>query len=156
VKEPKRKKVLATWATVVKKNPSEYEKEVLRAPSADNPESVFRLIQDRINREVGEVFYVVSLNGQHKITGLTEVARGGRHGVAVEISELFRVAVAYGAFQIILIHNHPSGDPTPSTEDREVTRKAVAAGLVLGITVVDHIVVAGSRYTSFAAQDLMS
>ena len=66
-----------------------------------------------------------------------------------------RVGTSHAAASVILIHNHPSGDPTPSAEDRAVTRQMIAAGEVVGIEVLDHIVVGEGRYVSFAEAGMM-
>ena len=69
--------------------------------------------------------------------------------------EVFRSAIAEGAAAIILLHNHPSGDPTPSPEDRSVTQQLAEAGKVVGIPVVDHVVIGDARYTSFVEAGLL-
>lgn len=65
------------------------------------------------------------------------------------------VAILSSAAAIILVHNHPSGDPTPSPEDRTVTRELVSAGKVLGIEVLDHVIIGSARFTSFAETGLL-
>jgi len=69
--------------------------------------------------------------------------------------EVFRPAIAEAAAGIIVVHNHPSGDPTPSAEDRAVTRQLVAAGQLLDLPVYDHVILAGDRFLSFAAEGLL-
>src|SRR5437773_692852 len=69
--------------------------------------------------------------------------------------EVFRAAIAEAAAGIIVVHNHPSGDPTPSADDRAVTRQLVDAGRLLDLPVYDHVVVAGDRYVSFAEAGLL-
>jgi DNA repair protein RadC len=68
---------------------------------------------------------------------------------------VFRAAIAEAAAGVVLVHNHPSGDPTPSSEDRAVTRQLVAAGELLDLPVYDHVIVAGDRFTSFATAGLL-
>jgi DNA repair protein RadC len=68
---------------------------------------------------------------------------------------VFRQAIAENAYAVILIHNHPSGDPTPSPEDRVVTSQLVSAGKLLGIDVLDHIIVGRGRFTSFAESGIL-
>jgi DNA repair protein RadC len=142
------KRVLASWATIVRKSPSSYERTVLQAARAQDASSVFELVKERIGREMSEVMYVICLDGQNHVLAMTEVARGGVHQVGVECVSLFRVAVAFAASGIILVHNHPSGDPTPSPADLAMTRRAEDAGKVIGIRLVDHVIVAGQRYVS--------
>jgi DNA repair protein RadC len=69
--------------------------------------------------------------------------------------EVFRHAIAEAAAGIIVVHNHPSGDPTPSAEDQSVTRQLVAAGRLLDLPLYDHVIVAADRFTSFAAAGLL-
>ena len=68
---------------------------------------------------------------------------------------MFRPAIAEAAAGIIVVHNHPSGDPTPSAEDQAVTRQLVAAGRLLDVPVYDHVVIAGDRFVSFATAGLL-
>jgi DNA repair protein RadC len=82
------------------------------------------------------------LNGTHQITGAHVIAIGGQHGIGtIEARTVFRAAITACASAIVLGHNHPSGDPTPSPEDIATTAKLMAAGRVLGIQIVDHVIV---------------
>jgi DNA repair protein RadC len=69
--------------------------------------------------------------------------------------EVFRLAIAEGAAGIVVVHNHPSGDPTPSADDRKVTQQLVEAGKILDILVYDHVVIGNGRYVSFAEAGLL-
>ena len=94
---------------------------------------------------------VLVLDAQHKIIARAEVTRGLVNASLVHPREVFRLAIALGGSSVIVAHNHPSGDPTPSAEDRTVTAQMVAAGRILDIPVHDHIIVAGDvAYRSFA------
>jgi DNA repair protein RadC len=89
-----------------------------------------------------EHFAALFLDGRHHVTGANVIAIGGQHGIGtIEARTVFRAAIAACASGIILGHNHPSGDPNPSPEDIATTAKLMAAGKVLGIPVVDHIIV---------------
>ena len=89
-----------------------------------------------------EHFAAVFLNGHHQVTGAHVVAIGGQHGIGtIEARTVFRAAITACASGIVLGHNHPSGDAYPSPEDIATTAKLMAAGRVLGIPVVDHIIV---------------
>jgi DNA repair protein RadC len=89
-----------------------------------------------------EHFAALFLNGLHRVTGAHVIAVGGQHGIGtIEARTVFRAAIAACASGVALGHNHPSGDPTPSQEDIATTAKLMAAGRVLGIPVVDHIIV---------------
>jgi DNA repair protein RadC len=83
------------------------------------------------------------------------ITRGILDSSLVHPREVFRAAIAEAAAGIIVVHNHPSGDPTPSAEDRAVTRQLVAAGQLLDVPLHDHVIIAGDRFTSFAAQGLL-
>jgi DNA repair protein RadC len=89
-----------------------------------------------------EHFAALFINGNHHVCGAHVVAVGGQHGIGqIEPRTVFRAAIAACASALILGHNHPSGDPTPSAEDITTTAKLMAAGKLLGIPVVDHIIV---------------
>jgi DNA repair protein RadC len=95
-------------------------------------------------RELGETretLIVATLDASNNITGLVHVSTGTVNASIVHPREVFRVAVMNGATSIIAAHNHPSGDNTPSDADLEVTQRLIAAGKVLGIALIDHIIV---------------
>lgn len=102
-----------------------------------------------------EEFHVATLDAQHRLENDILITRGILNSSLVHAREVFRQAIAENAYAVILIHNHPSGDPTPSPEDRVVTTQLVAAGKLLGIDVLDHIVVGRGRFTSFAESGLL-
>jgi DNA repair protein RadC len=85
----------------------------------------------------------------------TVVAVGGLNHTSVEPRDVFREAALGGAAAIMLFHNHPSGDPTPSPDDVELTKRLAAAGMVMGIAVLDHIVLGEVRYCSFKEARLL-
>jgi len=99
-----------------------------------------------------EVFKVVLLDATHAIMRDVTVSEGSLTLSIVHPREVFAFAVKESAAAMIFLHNHPSGDPTPSQEDRIVTARLVSAGEVLGIRVLDHLVVGDGRYVSFADQ----
>lgn len=97
-----------------------------------------------------EVFKVVLLDAKHAIVREATVSEGSLTVSIVHPREVFNLAVRESAAAVIFVHNHPSGDPTPSEEDRVLTARLVAAGELLGIRVLDHLIVGDGRYTSFA------
>jgi len=99
-----------------------------------------------------EIFKVVLLDAKHAIMRDTTVSEGSLTLSIVHPREVFTLAVKESAAAVIFLHNHPSGDPTPSQEDRVLTARLVSAGEVLGIRVLDHLVVGDGRYVSFADQ----
>ena len=97
-----------------------------------------------------EVFKVILLDAKHTIIRETTVSEGSLTLSIVHPREVFNLAVRESAAAVIFLHNHPSGDPQPSAEDRELTTRLVAAGNLLGIHVLDHLVVGDRAYVSFA------
>lgn len=95
-----------------------------------------------------EQFGVVLLDTKHRVIRTAIVAVGGLNTAAIEPREVFREATLGGAAAVVVFHNHPSGDPTPSPDDVELTRRLVAAGVLMGIDVVDHIILGDVRYCS--------
>jgi DNA repair protein RadC len=99
-----------------------------------------------------EIFKVILLDAKHAIMRDATVSEGSLTLSIVHPREVFTLAVKESAAAVIFLHNHPSGDPTPSQEDRVLTARLVSAGEVLGIRVLDHLVVGDGRYVSFADQ----
>src|SRR2546421_273901 len=95
------------------------------------------------------------LGSQSQILGDLLITRGILNSSLVHPREVFRAAIAEAAAGIIVVHNHPSGDPTPSADDRAVTRQLVEAGRVLDLPVYDHVIVGGDRYVSLAEAGLL-
>ena len=96
-----------------------------------------------------EQFGVVMLDTKHRVIRTTVLSVGTLDASLVHPRELFRAAAECGAAAVVLFHNHPSGDPTPSADDMALTKRLVDAGVLMGIEVLDHIVLADSRYYSF-------
>jgi DNA repair protein RadC len=92
---------------------------------------------------------VVLLDSKHRVLRTTIVASGTLNAASVEPRDVFREAAVGGAAAIVLFHNHPSGDPSPSPDDQELTRRLAAAGALMGIDVVDHIILGDGCYCSF-------
>ncbi len=95
-----------------------------------------------------EVLRVVLLNTKNQVVRFVDVYKGSLNSSLVRISEVFKEAVRVNAAAIIVAHNHPSGDPTPSPEDGRVTEQIVAAGKLLEIEVLDHLVIGERSYVS--------
>lgn len=100
-----------------------------------------------------ERFVVLHLDGAAQIRSAETVSIGGAHGAAMTAAGVFRGAIVAGAAAIIVAHNHPSGDPTPSPEDREMTRRLREAGRVLGVELLDHVIVTDCGRSSSAMED---
>jgi DNA repair protein RadC len=95
-----------------------------------------------------EQFGVVLLDSKHRVMRSTVLVSGTLNSSIVEPRDVFREAALGGAAAIVVFHNHPSGDPTPSPEDVELTRRLAAAGVLMGVDLVDHIVLGDARYCS--------
>ncbi len=102
-----------------------------------------------------EVFKVVLLNTANVVLGDYTISEGGLAASIVEPRAVFQQAILDNAAAIICLHNHPSGNPEPSREDIRITRQLVEAGKLLGVPVHDHLIIAGTRYTSLAERGLM-
>jgi DNA repair protein RadC len=95
-----------------------------------------------------EHLVVLMLDAKNHIIGINTVAIGSGNAAHVDVKDIFKPAIIVNALNIIIAHNHPSGDPTPSPEDVRLTEMVVKAGQLLGITVLDHIVVGHKRFVS--------
>ncbi|HEX6534470.1 MAG TPA: DNA repair protein RadC [Gemmatimonadaceae bacterium] len=120
-----------------------------------SPRDVYAAFGQRLQDLPVEEFHVAVLDSQHRLERDITVTRGILNSSLVHPREVFREAIAERAAAIILVHNHPSGDPTPSADDRLVTEQLVAAGRLLDIPVHDHVVVGRGRYVSFAEAGLL-
>lgn len=120
------------------------------APIFTSPEIVYAFARDILSLPglEQERFYVALLNTQNRVKGIVMISQGTLDASVVHPREVFAPAIAARASAIILIHNHPSGDPAPSPADREITRQLVEAGNILGIPVRDHIIVGDPRCAS--------
>ena len=118
------------------------------------PEDVLAHVAD-LARERREHFVVLLLNARHEIQGRETVSIGSLNASIVHPREVFRPAILHAAASVVLVHNHPSGDPEPSEEDLGITRRLVEAGELVGIGVLDHVIVAGRGTVSFRARQLL-
>jgi DNA repair protein RadC len=119
------------------------------------PMDVYRLFAPRLEDLPVEEFHVAVLDTQHRLERDITVTRGLLSASLVHPREVFREAIAERAASIILVHNHPSGDPMPSADDRKVTAQLVAAGRLLDIRGHDHVFIGWGRYASFAESGLL-
>jgi DNA repair protein RadC len=124
-------------------------------PRIRDPEDVVRLFRPRLRDLTVEEFHLLALDSQSQVLRDVLVTRGLLNSSLVHPREVFRPAIAEAAAGIIVVHNHPSGDPTPSAEDRAVTRQLVAAGQLLDLPLYDHVILAGDRFVSFATEGLL-
>jgi DNA repair protein RadC len=128
--------------------------QVEERPQISSPDQVALLLQTEMALLPQESLRVVLLNTKNHVIGVREVYRGTVNSAQVRPAEVFRDAVRETCPSIIVVHNHPSGDPTPSRDDVAVTRDLVQGGGLLDIEVLDHIVIGGERWVSMKQQRL--
>jgi DNA repair protein RadC len=122
-----------------------------------SPRDVHSYMTPYAEREAVESFWILPLDAQHQLVGSgpTVITRGILNSTLVHPREVFIAAIAASAAALVVVHNHPSGDPTPSPEDRAMTDQLVAAGRLLDIPVFDHVIIGEGRYSSFAEAGLL-
>ena len=121
----------------------------------DHPGRVARLLSPLLSGLDREHFVVLALDARHRPIGCHTVSVGSLSASIVHPREVFKFAILANAAAVILAHNHPSGDPTPSHDDVELTRRLRDAGELVGIAVLDHVVVADGTWLSFRERGLM-
>jgi DNA repair protein RadC len=118
------------------------------------PEDVLEHVRD-LARERREHFVVLLLNARHEIQRREVVSIGSLNASIVHPREVFLPAILHSAASVVLVHNHPSGDPEPSEEDLSITRRLVEVGDLVGIGVLDHVIVGARGVVSFRARQLL-
>jgi DNA repair protein RadC len=119
-----------------------------------SPRDVYNLMQDYIGDADREHFAVLLLDTKNQVVAVHTVSIGDLSSTIVHPREVFKIAVHYGAASVIVSHNHPSGDTTPSPEDIAVTKRLDQAGELLGIELLDHIILGDGRWTSLKEKGL--
>jgi DNA repair protein RadC len=117
-------------------------------PYVRSPADVMALVGGEMALLDQEQLRVILLNTRNQVMGVAEVYRGNVSGALVRVSELFREAIRQNAPCVLLVHNHPSGDPSPSPDDVALTKQTIAGGELLQIEVLDHIIIGDRRYAS--------
>ena len=118
-------------------------------------EEVFRHFRDQLEREKRELFYVVLLNNKNRKIRDVKISEGSLTASLVHPREVYNPVIRESAAAVIFVHNHPSGDPAPSPEDIDITRRLKEVGEVMGVRVLDHVVIGSDRYFSFSDKGLM-
>ncbi len=118
------------------------------------PAQVFQHFHHRFRDRRKEYFLILLLDGKNRILREVQISEGSLNQSIVHPREVFNPAVRESAAAVILVHNHPSGDPTPSREDLDISRRLKEAGDLLGIRVLDHIIIGDNAYKSFVEQGL--
>ena len=116
---------------------------------------IFRHFQPLVDGLKKECFWNVLLDGRNRITRLVRVSEGSLTSSLVHPREVFRVAIREAAVGVLFVHNHPSGDPAPSSEDIQITKRLAETGKIVGIRVLDHVIIGARQYFSFADQGLL-
>jgi DNA repair protein RadC len=124
------------------------------SPLLDTPESVARLLREQNRRAEVETFQIVLLNTRRRLIDVREVSQGTLDTLLIHPREVFKHPIERNAAAVVLAHNHPSGDPTPSEADIKVTRDLIRAGQLLKIDVLDHIIL--GHATQERAKDFVS
>lgn len=125
------------------------------APAFSSPKAIFDRYQSLAN-DTSEVVMVLSLNAQNRLLRQSTVARGSATSCVIRPREVFIPALREAAVSIVLLHSHPSGDPTPSREDVAFTERVARAGETLGVRLLDHVIIGLGSYASFAELGYMS
>lgn len=138
---------------LVKEESHKYEVETRISCPKDIYEVLTKVCRIQCNTE--EVFILITLNIKNIVTGYFEVHRGTINTSLVHPREVFKRALLNNASDIIVAHNHPSGDPNPSKEDIQITKRLKEAGNLLGINLLDHIIVGEDKYISFKEKGVL-
>lgn len=128
---------------------------LLDRPKISSPKDVADLMMDSLRYLHQEHFIVLFLNTKNQVIGQETIFIGTLNSSLVHPREVFREGIRISAASIILVHNHPSGDPQPSKEDRDVTQRLVECGRLLGIEVLDHIIIGDGIYVSLKEKGFM-
>jgi len=123
-------------------------------PTINSPADAAALVQYEMSALEQEHLRVLLLDTRNHVLDIAEVYRGSVNSSQVRVAEVFKAAVRRGAPAILVVHNHPSGDPTPSPDDAAVTRALVQAGKLLDVEVLDHLVIGRGRYVSMKERGL--
>ncbi len=119
-----------------------------------SPQDVAELLIPKIGYGYQEKFLVVALDTKNQIIGVKEIFKGSLNTSIVHPREVFRYVIKKAAASIIIAHNHPSGDLSPSLEDINLTKKLVSVGKIVGIEVLDHLIIGKQRYSSLKEKNL--
>ena len=128
--------------TLARKMAAELQRE---SPVLDNPAAIALMLREENRVHEVEFFSVVLLNTRRKLIRVEQITQGTLDTILVHPREVFKSAIAAGAAAIVLVHNHPSGDPSPSEADIKVTRDLIRAGQLLKIEVLDHVIILSKR-----------
>ena len=126
------------------------------SPSIGCPGDVYDLLGPEMSKLAQEQLRVLLLNTRNNVVGQRVIYQGNVNSSMVRPAEVLRPAVLEAVPSIIVSHNHPSGDPTPSPEDAAITRELAQAGKLLGVELLDHVVIGGKKFVSLKERGLMA
>ena len=132
-----------------------YEAKPYEGVKVTSPEIVFDILKNKYMHLEVEVFTVVLLDTKNQVIDVVEISSGTLNCCIVHPRDVFKVAIRKNANATIICHNHPSGDPTPSAEDINITKRLIQAGEIVGIKVLDHVVVGNSSFISLKEKGLI-
>ncbi len=115
----------------------------------------YTLLQPDLTDKLTEEFWILLLNRAHFLIKKIKVSSGGTSGTIVDPKQMFKLVLDHQATAVILAHNHPSGNPTPSSTDRELTTRLISAGELLDVSIIDHLIFTDRGYFSFADEGLI-
>ena len=128
---------------------------IVGQPVVKSAEDVFKYLYFSMRDIDEEVLKVIYLNNQNQIIEIADLAEGRASSSNVDIRRVMESAIKYGAASLVLVHNHPSGNPKPSKSDRNLTRDMVFAGRIMNIKILDHIIIGAAGHFSFAGEGLV-
>jgi len=131
------------------------KEQVLHRPLCRSSREVFDYLYHSMRDLKKEVFKVMFMDSQNQVIGIEDLFEGTLNASAVYPREIIEKAIRYNAASLIFVHNHPTGNPEPSENDRQITWELVFAGSIMQMKVLDHIVIGGNRYFSFADAGLV-
>lgn len=124
-------------------------------PVINSPQDIAHLVMEEMRYLDREHFRIVSLSTKNHVLGISSISIGSLNSSLVHPRECFKEAIRRNSNAIILLHNHPSGDPSPSREDIDVTRRLADGGQILGIEVLDHVIIGDNRYISLKERGIL-
>lgn len=123
-------------------------------PQIQSPEDIGRILQSEMELLQQEELRLLCLDGRHRVQSTVTVYRGSVNSAAVRVGEVFREAIRRNAVAIAVAHNHPSGDPTPSAHDIELTTELWEGGVLLDVALLDHVIFGHGRFVSLRERGL--
>lgn len=130
------------------------QKSILNIDRISSPIDVYDIMKTELQDLKKEMFKVVHLNTKNEIIGSELVSMGSLNSSIVHPREVFKNAIKKSSNSVILVHNHPSGNPSPSKEDINITKRLIEAGDILGIKVIDHVIIGKGKFISLKEEGI--